>query len=150
MKCNLYCISKADSVAMIQEYVTKIKQFGAFLNVVDIFSPSIAKAQKISPKEAQKSYTNAFSDFLKPKGLNIALHRESKQLDSISFATMLENVLEVNFFIAGAYGFEECFLQRCKSISLSSLTLSHKVAKIVLCEQIYRALSILAHHPYHK
>lgn len=150
MKCNLYCISKADSVAIIQEYITKTKQFGANLNVVDIFTQNIAKAQKISPQEAQKSYSNALIGFAKPQSLNIALHPQSKQLDSIGFAKMLENNTEVNFFIAGAYGFEQKFLQGLKSISLSSLTLSHKVAKIVLCEQIYRALSILAHHPYHK
>ena len=150
MKCNLYCISKADSVAMIQEYITKARQFGANLNVVDIFTPSIAKAQKSSPKEAQQSYSNALKGFIKPQSLNIALHPQSQQLDSMGFAKMLENNAEVNFFIAGAYGFEQDFLQRLKSISLSSLTLSHKVAKIVLCEQIYRALSIIANHPYHK
>lgn len=137
-------------MAIIQEYVTKIKQFGTNLNVVDIFTPNIAKAQKVSPKEAQKSYSNAFAPLLRAQNLNIALHPQSKQLDSMGFAAMLENMLEVNFFIAGAYGFEQKFLQQCKNISLSSLTLSHRVAKIVLCEQIYRALSILANHPYHK
>ncbi|CCF79680.1 LSU m3Psi1915 methyltransferase RlmH  len=36
------------------------------------------------------------------------------------------------------------------ALSLSPLTFSHQIAKLVLCEQIFRALSLLNHHPYHK
>lgn len=152
MKCNLYCISRADSEieAMVRDFGMKIQGFGAKLSVIDIFTPAIAKAQKISAQKARESYTNALSPFIKPHAQNIALHPQAKMLDSFQFAQTFENKQEVNFFIGGAFGFEEAFLQKLKTLSLSPLTLSHKIAKLVLCEQIYRALSILAKHPYHK
>ena len=59
--------------------------------------------------------------------------------------------MSVKFFIGGAYGFEEQFLKQCdKVISLGKITMSHKIAKVVLLEQIYRGFSILSNHPYHK
>ena len=69
---------------------------------------------------------------------------------SLYFANLIANYQEVSFFIGGAYGFSSDFLRSLKTLSLSPLTLSHKIAQIVLCEQIYRALSIMTNHPYHK
>jgi len=57
----------------------------------------------------------------------------------------------VKFFIGGAYGLENSFLQKSDAvISLGKLTMSHKIAKAVLLEQVYRGFSILNNHPYHK
>ncbi|HIV48776.1 23S rRNA (pseudouridine(1915)-N(3))-methyltransferase RlmH [uncultured Helicobacter sp.] len=152
MKYNLYCISKADSQELVEDFVMKCRGFGAQLLIHDIFSNAIAKAQKISADKAKESYSQAFMPFIKntPSHLCIALHPNAKMLDSHQFANLIANHQEVNFFIAGAYGFEEGFLRSLKTLSLTPLTLSHKIAKIVLCEQIYRALSIMAKHPYHK
>jgi len=59
--------------------------------------------------------------------------------------------MSVKFFIGGAYGFEDEFLKQSNAvISLGKITMSHKIAKAVLLEQIYRAFSILSNHPYHK
>lgn len=57
----------------------------------------------------------------------------------------------LNFFVGGAYGFEDSFLKKSNAvISLGKITMSHKIAKVVLLEQIYRGFSILSNHPYHK
>ena len=59
--------------------------------------------------------------------------------------------MSIQFYIGGAYGLEEEFLNRSdKVISLGKITMSHKIAKAVLLEQIYRGFSILSNHPYHK
>jgi 23S rRNA (pseudouridine1915-N3)-methyltransferase len=79
------------------------------------------------------------------------LDESGKVYDSIGFSNIFEKENEINFFIGGAYGFEDNFLKQCNEVvSLSKLTFSHKIAKIVLLEQIYRALSIVNKHPYHK
>lgn len=149
MKINVLSIAKNDSFDFYyQALIKQCKQFGATLSFKDILTPSILKAQKISPLEAQKSYTHALLPHL--SRYNLALHPKGAKLDSFDFAKLLENKQEICFFIGGAYGFEDVFLQHTQSISLSSLTLSHQIAKVVLCEQIYRGLSIIAKHPYHK
>ena len=84
-------------------------------------------------------------------GFCVGLDEKGKELDSIEFAKLLKNKTKISFFIGGAYGFNKSFKAKMDQIiSLSKFTLAHKIAKLVLFEQIYRALSINANHPYNK
>jgi 23S rRNA (pseudouridine1915-N3)-methyltransferase len=85
----------------------------------------------------------------------VALSPEGRQLDTPAFAKWLgERRMEgrpVVFCIGGAYGLDQGLKRRCAALlSLSALTLGHRIALVVLLEQIYRGLTILAGHPYHK
>ena len=150
IEINIYIIQKQekDEFNLIVEHFKKIfKQFGK-LQIYPVFNKDIAKAHK-QEILAKKSYTAAFDKYL--GDFNIALDVKGKQVDSFKFAQILQDKQKINFFIGGAYGFEEKFLKKCDLIlSLSDLTFSHKIAKIVLCEQIFRGFSIINNHPYHK
>ncbi|AFI05429.1 23S rRNA (pseudouridine(1915)-N(3))-methyltransferase RlmH [Helicobacter cetorum] len=150
MRCVVYSIAKNSPLELVSVYQKQCKQFACELELVDLFPKAIANAQKVSKELAQKSYSLAFEPYLNPKAQNIALHPKGRSGDSFVFSEMLQDNLNINFFIAGAFGFEEGFLKACKTWSLSEMTFSHEVAKIVLCEQVYRALSIIFKHPYHK
>ena len=122
----------------------------AKVEVHSLFNKQISKAQTIGEKESQQSYNDVYIPKL-TSGYNIALDVLGKKVDSFKFSKLLEDKVTINFFIGGAYGFDREFLNRCDvSISLSDLTLAHKIANIVLCEQIFRSLCILNNHPYHK
>jgi 23S rRNA (pseudouridine1915-N3)-methyltransferase len=55
------------------------------------------------------------------------------------------------FIIGGADGIDEELKQGASDrIRLSSLTLPHAMARLILCEQLYRAVSVLKNHPYHR
>lgn len=55
------------------------------------------------------------------------------------------------FIIGGADGIDEELKARADdAIRLSSLTLPHAMARLVLCEQLYRAVSVVRNHPYHR
>lgn len=55
------------------------------------------------------------------------------------------------FVIGGADGVDESLKQQAdETIRLSSLTLPHTIARLILCEQLYRAISIVRQHPYHR
>lgn len=150
-KINVYAIvkpSKDEFDKLSNEFIKMCSKF-AKVEVHCIFNKNIAKAQTMGEKEAQKSYSEAYEPYM--KGYCIALDVLGQKLDSFEFSKMLTNNSEVNFFIGGAYGFERKFLEKChKSISLSSLTMAHKVVTLVLLEQVFRGLAIKNNHPYHK
>ena len=153
MKVNVYTIDKKGKKEIydpILEHYKKISKPFAQVQITDIFTNSIAKAQDSSVALAQKSYTQAFEKFIKG-GYNIALDPKGVQLDSFEFAKLLEKSANVSFFIGGAYGFEKEMLDMCNiKVSFGKITMSHKLVKVVLMEQIYRGLTILNNHPYHK
>ena len=151
MKINIYSIikpSKDEFDVLIKEFIKMSSKY-AKVEVFYIFNKNIAKAQTIGEKESQQAYSDTYEPLL--KGYNIALDVLGKKLDTYAFSSLIDNKNEVNFFIGGAFGFQREFLNKCDNvISLSDLTMAHKVANVVLCEQIFRALCIQNNHPYHK
>ncbi|AFL67898.1 23S rRNA (pseudouridine(1915)-N(3))-methyltransferase RlmH [Sulfurospirillum barnesii] len=151
MNIGFFTIEKSSDKtidAMASEYTKMISRF-AKVEETKIFNKHIASAQMIGAKEAKASYTKAYEPFL--KGYNIALDVQGDVLDSEAFSRLFDHDVNINFFIGGAFGFEEAFLGKTqKIISLSRLTYAHKIAKVVLFEQVYRGLCIKNNHPYHK
>jgi len=132
------------------EHYKKIAKPFAKVDVIEVFDKEITKAHDISAEAAQKSYTKALEKYMQT-GINIALDPSSKEVDSHEFAKLLKDTAQVNLFIGGAYGFERDFLNKCNNaISFGKITLSHKLVKVVLLEQIFRGLAINHNHPYHK
>ena len=76
-------------------------------------------------------------------------------MDSRGFADYLERLQHqsgsrIVFLIGGAYGFGESLRQRAQGkVSLSPMTLSHQLVRILAAEQLYRGMSILRGLPYH-
>lgn len=90
------------------------------------------------------------------KGLSVALADKGKQRDTPAFAKMLETLQLksggiANFIIGGAYGLDDAILNQADHVlSLSPLTFSHQLARLILLEQLYRAFSIIHGTDYHK
>jgi 23S rRNA (pseudouridine1915-N3)-methyltransferase len=85
----------------------------------------------------------------------VGLAVEGVALDSPGFSRWLARLRDesrpVAFLIGGAWGLDPSLRRSCASLlSLSRLTLSHRVALLVVLEQLYRGLTIIAGHPYHK
>jgi 23S rRNA (pseudouridine1915-N3)-methyltransferase len=84
----------------------------------------------------------------------IAMTEWGKRSTSVAFGewtrSLIERPAKIFFLIAGAEGFSEEVLKACQErISLSELTFPHKLARILLVEQLYRAQTIRSGHPYH-
>ena len=150
-KINIYSIvkpTKDEFDTLIKEFIKMSSKYSK-VEVHYIFNKNIAKAQSIGESEAKQVYSDTYEPLL--KGYNIALDVLGKKLDTYAFSSLIDNKNEVNFFIGGAFGFQREFLNKCDTIiSLSDLTMAHKVANVVLTEQIFRALCIQNNHPYHK
>jgi 23S rRNA (pseudouridine1915-N3)-methyltransferase len=92
-----------------------------------------------------------------PEGaLLVALDEHGRQLDSIAFAHRLgewqdQGRSEIAFLIGGPDGLAASVLERADAvIALGPMTWPHRLVRVLLAEQLYRAQAILAGHPYHR
>ena len=88
-------------------------------------------------------------------GRVIALDERGKDLGTAGLAAELKNWMQagdpVTFLIGGADGLDAILKKNCDmQLRLSSLTLPHGLARVLLAEQLYRALSVIGGHPYHR
>ena len=88
-------------------------------------------------------------------GILLALDERGKTVStqglSVMLAEWMRDASHPVFAIGGADGLSDAVKERAaKLVSLSALTLPHGLVRVVLAEQLYRACSILAHHPYHR
>lgn len=105
-------------------------------------------------KEARE-VLNKIEDLSKNENPYIVLLMEKgKQFESRDFSKWLSGIYErqsVIFIIGGASGHGEAVIKKAHfKLSLSELTYPHKLARLLLVEQIYRAQTIVANHPYNK
>ena len=134
---------------LAKELTKMISRF-AKVEDIELFPKDVAKSHTISPEASQQAYSRALEPYMS-KGFCVSLHPDGKLIDSFEFSKLLNDRMSIKFFVGGAYGFEDDFLKKSDAvISLGNITMSHKIAKAVLLEQIYRGFSILSNHPYHK
>jgi 23S rRNA (pseudouridine1915-N3)-methyltransferase len=100
-------------------------------------------------KRMPKGYQVARLGSIPRKLRTVALDERGKDLTTLQFAELLKQ--ETAFVIGGADGLDaEVKANAFMLLRLSSFTLPHALAQVVLLEQIYRAASILTGHPYHR
>jgi 23S rRNA (pseudouridine1915-N3)-methyltransferase len=85
-----------------------------------------------------------------PSASKVLLDPSGRALDSVAFAALIEKTeRDLVFVIGGAEGLPEAWKPRADLLlSLSPMTMPHELARVVLAEQIYRALTTLRGHPY--
>ena len=152
MKIDIISIAKREKTIYDPLYKDLTKMISRFAKVdtIELFPKDVAKAHTISPELSQQSYTKVLEPYMKGS-FCVSLHPDGKLIDSFEFSKLLNDRMSVKFFIGGAYGFEDSFIRQSDAVvSLGKITMSHKIAKAVLLEQIYRGFSILSNHPYHK
>jgi len=89
------------------------------------------------------------------EGVVICLDPQGKQFNSVEFSKFLQKKIEssgarLTFVIGGADGLPPLFKEKYPLISLSRLTFTHQLTRLVLIEQIYRAFTLIQGIPYHK
>lgn len=95
-------------------------------------------------------------EVVEPKSLLVALDRTGRQVDSEGFAELFrqwrdQNRRTTSFIIGGALGLSrEVVAAADLVLSLSRMTFTHEMARLILLEQVYRAFTILAGSKYHK
>ena len=138
-----------------QDYTSIIKNIKKNIGLKDIIFKEINNSNKKNIREIKEEESIKLLNQRTNESLNILLDRKGKKIDSIKFSNLFyEQSLinkNINFFIGGSNGLKEEYHKDFdKIISFGDLTWPHKMFKIMLLEQIYRSITIINNHPYHK
>ena len=155
MKITIYCLGQAKDkfVKLGEEQYLKRLTPHAKINCVEIDS---SKYSRLSAPELQQKEAELLLAKLNPQEFLFVLDEQGEGLSSKELAKtlqqqMLSGVSNISFAIGGAYGWDQSVLERAnKILSLSKLTFTYQMARLILVEQLYRAYSIIKGHPYHK
>lgn len=113
-------------------------------------NPSPALKEKVMEKEGEK-----LLKYLKDEDFLILLDLKVKPVTSEELAhiirqKMVSGTSHFFFMIGGPYGNGENIRKRANlKISISAMTFTHQMARLILAEQVYRAMKIIRHEPYH-
>lgn len=135
----------------INEYLGRIKHYVPF-NITTI--PEIKNTKSLSESQQKTLEGTLILKQLQAQDTVVLLDEHGKEFRSVEFAAWLEKQQQVArrlvFVIGGPYGFSDDVYERANSkISLSKMTFSHQMVRLIFCEQLYRACTIIQGEPYH-
>jgi 23S rRNA (pseudouridine1915-N3)-methyltransferase len=135
----------------VEEYYKRLKYY---VNTDIIVVPDLRNTKKMTRDEQKRKEGEGILKVLPERNLVIALDENGRELSSPRFANFLNKKMiegrDISMIIGGAYGFSEKVLESADvKISLSKMTFSHQMVRMILLEQVYRAFTILRNEPYH-
>ena len=154
MKITLLTLGKTTDArlsALIDEYQQRLKHYVPFEFVV---VPDIKNAKSLTQDQLKAAEGEAILARLTPSMDVLLLDEHGREFRSIEYADFLQKKMaagrDLVLIIGGAYGFSQAVYDRANGkISLSQMTFSHQMIRLMAIEQIYRAMTILRNEPYH-
>ena len=155
MKVKLIVIGKTKSKFLIEgenEYQRRLKHYCKFSELI---IPDIKNAGNLSKKDLKEKEGSLILASIKNSDYVILLDDKGITLSSIEFSELLNKKMvsstnELVFIVGGAFGFCESVYKRANTkLSLSKMTFSHQMVRMIFKEQLYRAFTILKGEKYH-
>jgi len=155
MKIKLVCIGKTGKdflVAGEKEYLDRLKHY---VQVERVEIPDIKNAKKLTFQQVKDLEGKEILSKVSSADRVFLLDERGKNYSSVTFSQFIQNQFNqggksIVFVIGGAYGFsEEVYSRANGKISLSEMTFSHQMIRMIFFEQVYRAMTILNNEPYH-
>lgn len=139
-------------IAGINDYLERTKHFISFdMEVI----PELKNTKSLTMEQQKEKEGELILKSLQPGDVVVLLDEGGKEFRSVEFASWIEKKMHtVNkrlvFIIGGPYGFSSKVYQAAQEkISLSKMTFSHQMVRLIFVEQLYRAMTILNNGPYH-
>jgi 23S rRNA (pseudouridine1915-N3)-methyltransferase len=116
--------------------------------------PELKNTKALTEEQQKEREGDLILQKLQSSDTVVLLDEHGKELRSIEFADWLQRKQNTTrrlvFIIGGPYGFSNAVYERANErLSLSKMTFSHQMVRLIFCEQIYRACTIIRGEPYH-
>lgn len=134
------------------EYQDRLKHYVAFERIE---LPDIKNAKNLSVEQLKQEEGKEFLKRVESSDIMVLLDERGKQFRSVDFAEFLQQQFNSGhknmcLVIGGAFGFSKEMYDRANfQVSLSKMTFSHQMIRMIVLEQLYRGMSILRNEPYH-
>ena len=141
---------------LLERYVARARALGRGLGVPALETAEVDEGRGRSAEERKREEASALSARIAPGSTLVTLDERGRSLTSQAFADRVGGLVERSaptlvFAIGGPDGFDETLRARATDVmSFGVATLPHQLVRVLLAEQIYRAFTILSHHPYHR
>lgn len=139
-------------IAGIEEYCKRVQHFAQFdIEVI----PELKNARKLSEAQQKEQEGDLILKSFAPGDYVVLLDEGGKEMRSTEFAAWIEHKQNIStkrlvFVVGGPYGFSQrVYSATNEKLSLSRMTFSHQMIRLLFVEQLYRAYSIINHLPYH-
>ena len=154
MKTTLILVGKTTNkhlATVIDDYVGRIGHYMPFSVVV---VPELKNTKALSEEQQKEREGELILQKIKPTDTLVLLDERGSEFGSVPFSQWLQrkqsSARSLVFVIGGPYGFSKAVYNRAdEQLSLSRLTFSHQMVRLVFTEQIYRACTIIKGEPYH-
>lgn len=155
MKTLLLLVGRTTEPAFAQaigEYVQRTRRYLTFdLEVI----PELKNTRSLSAAEQKEREADLILRALQPGDHMVLLDEGGREMRSVEFAEWMRRKMNtlprrLVFVVGGPYGFSPRVYQAAREkLSLSRMTFSHQMVRLIFVEQLYRAMSILNGSPYH-
>lgn len=154
MKTELVCVGRTVNKhieACIADYADRIGHYMPFgITII----PELKNTKALSEAQQKMSEGNLILKLIQPTDTLVLLDEHGKEFRSIEMASWLQRKWQMSrrlvFVIGGPYGFsEEVYKRANEMLSLSKMTFSHQMIRMIFTEQLYRACTIIKGEPYH-
>jgi len=155
MKVALVLVGKTVNkhfVELIDEYAGRVKHYIGF-DIITI--PELKNTKSLSADQQKQQEGELILKQMQAGDHVVLLDEHGKEFRSVEFSSYMEQKMQtVNkrlvFVIGGPYGFSPDVYGRAnENISLSKMTFSHQMVRLIFVEQLYRAMTIIRGEPYH-
>jgi len=155
MKLRLICVGRLSAGYLrdgVADFSTRVQRYLP-LEIVELKEEK--SGGKLRPEQIRTKEGERILQRISPQDWVIALDEHGTLRDSVKLARVLERHMldgtpSITAVIGGAYGLSREVLQRAElKLSLSPLTFTHQMARMIWLEQLYRSLTIIRKEPYH-
>jgi len=155
LKIKFICIGKTSKDFLIAGEQEYLKRLNHYISIERIEIPDLKNAKKLTIDQIKELEGKEILSKVANGEQIVLLDENGKQLSSVEFSDFLQQKFiqggkGLVFVVGGAYGFsKEVYEAAVSKISLSKMTFSHQMIRMIFFEQLYRAMTILKGEPYH-
>jgi 23S rRNA (pseudouridine1915-N3)-methyltransferase len=159
MRIDIIAVGRLKAGPEVELHARYVERFAALARNIGLSGPKVSElvesqAKRDADRKAEEA--KAMAGLMDANAYLVAMDERGSHLTSESFANRIGRQRDdgrklMQFLIGGADGLDESIRQRADLVlAFGAMTLPHQLLRVVLAEQLYRASTILAGHPYHR